>query len=63
MRLSEPIPFRIFSMFAPLRSQRFAISFMKLIFIAKKPLAAYFTSSDERASIAKIGLPLRTNGS
>ena len=35
---------------------------MKVIFVAKKALAAYFVSSADFASINIMGLPCRTNG-
>ena len=47
---------------APTNSQRFAISFMNDILVAKNELAAYFVSSDERSSIKITGLPWRTYG-
>ncbi len=49
-------------MFAPTRSAIFAISFMKVIFVASIAFAAYFVSSAERISITMNRLWLRLNG-
>ncbi len=63
MRLSVPMPRRTLSTSAPTRSQRFAISFMNVILVARSALAAYFVISADSSSITRMGLPLRTNGS
>src|SRR5690606_13298306 len=55
--LSVPTPLRTESTSAPSNSHRFAISFMKEIFVARNELAAYFVSSAERSSIKTNGLP------
>ena len=54
---------RILSTLAPTRSHTLAISFMKVIFVARKALAAYLVISEDRSSITTMGLPCRTNGS
>ena len=59
---SLPIPLRTISTSAPSNSQSWAISFMKVIFIAKKELAAYLVSSALFSSIKITGLPWRTKG-
>ena len=50
-------------MSAPYRSQRLAISLMKLILVARKLLDEYLTISLDEMSMMKIGCPLRVNGS
>ena len=50
-------------MSAPMRSARFAISFMKLILVASIAFAAYFVSSAERTSMTIMRSRLRVNGS
>src|ERR1700741_2027342 len=62
MRGSEPMPWRTCSMSAPTRSAMFAISFMKLIFVASIAFAAYLVSSAERTSISTMRSWLRLNG-
>ena len=62
MRSSEPIPFRTRSTFAPTRSHRFAMSFMKLMRVASIAFAAYFVSSADGMSMKITGFPVRTNG-
>ena len=59
---SVPIPLRISSTLAPTSSHRLAISFIKVILVAKNALAAYLVISAERSSIKIIGFPWRTNG-
>ena len=62
MRLSEPIPRRTASISAPSFSDKLAISFIKLIFVANIQLAAYFVSSALLASIIIIRSGLLLNG-
>ncbi len=45
MRPSRPMPLDTALMSAPTRSQRAAISLMKVIFVARKAFAAYFIIS------------------
>ena len=59
---SVPIPLRISSTFAPTNSHRLAISFMKVILVAKNAFAAYLVISAERSSMNIMGFPWRTNG-
>ncbi len=63
IRGSLPIPFLIHSMSAPTFSQRFARSFINVIFVARNEFAAYFVSSALFSSMTMIGLPVRTKGS
>ena len=46
-------------MSAPMASHRSAISLMKVIFIARKALAAYLISSEVRRLVNRIGVSLR----
>ena len=57
------MPTRTFSMSAPMRSARFASSFMKLILVASIAFAAYLVSSAERTSMTIMRSRLRVNGS
>ena len=57
MRLSVPMPIRIMSTSAPTFSQKLATSFMKVILVARKELAAYLVNSALRSSMNKMGLP------
>ncbi len=50
-------------MSAPMRSAKFAISFMKLILVASIAFAAYFVSSAERTSMTIMRSRLRVKGS
>ena len=59
MRLSSPMPRATSCTSAPTASQRSAISLMKVIFIARKALAAYLISSEVRRSVNSIGVSLR----
>lgn len=56
MRLSRPIPFAMSLMFPPERSQKPAISLMKLILVARKEFAAYLMISAVFMSVKKIGV-------
>gem|GEM_PF-5630028 len=47
--------------FAPTISAKFAISFIKLIFVARKALAAYLIISDDFKSVKTSGLSVLTN--
>ena len=51
IRESAPIPLRTIFTFAPTNSQRFAISFIKLIRVANIEFAAYFIISAEGISV------------
>ena len=62
MRSSEPMPRRTMSTLAPTRSQRLAMSFMKLMRVASIAFAAYFVISADAMSMKMIGFPVRTNG-
>ena len=45
------------STLAPTFSQKLATSFMKVILVARKELAAYLVNSALRSSMNKMGLP------
>ena len=62
IRSSEPIPILTLSTSAPTNSQKFAISFMNVIFVARNEFAAYLVNSADFSSIKIIGFPWRTNG-
>ena len=62
MRLSWPMPRRTSLMSAPVRSQRLAISLMKLIFVDSRALATYLVISALSGDIARSGLSVRRNG-
>ena len=62
IRLSKPIPLRTRSTSALSSSQRFANSFMKEIFVARKALDAYLIISAVRMSVTSTGLPVRMKG-
>ena len=62
MRVSVPMPRRTLSTSAPTFSQKFAISFMNVILVARKLFAAYFVNSALRSSITMSGFPWRMNG-
>ena len=49
-------------MSASIRSQRFATSLMKLIFVAKSALATYFVISELSGDMARNGFSVRRNG-
>ena len=59
MRLSRPMPRATCCTSAPTFSQRSAISLMKVIFIARKALAAYLISSEVRRLVNRIGCSLQ----
>ena len=59
MRLSSPMPRATSWTSAPTASHRSAISLMKVIFIARKALAAYLISSLVRRPVNRIGAWLR----
>ena len=59
MRLSWPMPRRTSLMSAPARSQTFAISLMKLIFVDSSELATYLVISALSGDIARNGLSVR----
>ena len=60
IRVSVPIPCLTASTSASRREQRLAISFIKVILVAKKALAAYLVNSADFASM--IGFPCLTRG-
>ncbi len=62
MRLSRPMPRATCCTSAPTASHRSAISLMKVIFIARKALAAYLISSEVRRSVNRIGVSFRNSG-
>ena len=55
MRPSDPMPLETALMSAPVRSQRAAISLMKVILVARKALAAYLIISALSRSVVMIG--------
>ena len=55
MRESRPIPLATWVTSAPTRSQILATSLIKLIFVAKKALAAYLIISAELRSVTTTG--------
>ncbi|MBA7589142.1 hypothetical protein ES708_31218 [subsurface metagenome] len=62
MRESLPMPWRTMFTSAPTISQRFAMSFIKLILVASIEFAAYLVISAEGISINNNGCPFRRNG-
>ena len=62
MRLSWPMPRRTSLMSAPIRSQRLAISLMKLIFVESSALATYLVISALSGDITRNGFSVRRNG-
>ncbi len=62
MRLSRPMPRATCWTSAPTASQRSAISLMKVIFMARKALAAYLVSSEVRRLTNSIGVSFRNKG-
>ena len=62
IRESVPMPRRTWPTSAPMRSHRFAISFMNEMRLASIALAAYFVSSADAQSMTRTGLPVRTKG-
>ena len=62
IRVSVPIPCLTASTSAPRSEHRLAISFMKVILVAKKALAAYLVNSADFISIKMMGLPCLTKG-
>ena len=61
-RLSWPMPRRTSLMSAPIRSQRLAISLMKLILVASRQLATYLVISALSGDITRNGRSVRRNG-
>ena len=59
IRLSWPIPRRTSSMSASIRSQRFATSLMKLIFVDNSALATYFVISALSGDMTRKGCSVR----
>ena len=62
MRWSWPMPRRTSLMSAPSRSHRFAISLMKLIFVASMALATYLVISADSGDMTRNGRSVRRNG-
>src|SRR5262249_2530130 len=62
MRLSSPNPRTTSLTSAPTRSQIFAISFAKLIFVARKALAAYLIISADARSVVTTGTAINPAG-
>ena len=62
MRLSWPMPRRTSLMSALIRSQRFAISLMKLILVESSALATYLVSSALSGDMTRNGFSVRRNG-
>ena len=60
--LSSPIPIEISSMFISVFSHKFAISFINVIFVAKKAFDAYFISSAALLDVFKYWAPFEING-
>ena len=60
--LSNPIPIEISSTFIPVFSHKLAISFMNVIFVAKKALDAYFINSAPLRVVVKKLAPLFIKG-
>ena len=59
MRLSSPMPLATWWTSAPTRSQRSAISLMKLIFVARKALEAYLIISALATLVTTNGVSIR----
>src|SRR5204863_6069285 len=62
IRLSRPMPRATSWTSAPTFSQRSAISLMKVILVARKPLAAYLISSEVSMPVKMIGVSIRKSG-
>ncbi|MNE40711.1 hypothetical protein D3C80_1347480 [compost metagenome] len=62
IRLSRPMPRATCCTSAPRLSHRSAISLMKVIFSARKALAAYLVSSEVRRPVNRIGVSFRFSG-
>src|SRR4051794_40331674 len=62
IRLSMPIALATSWTSQPTHSQRFAISFMKEIFVARKAFAAYLISSEPSKEVITNGVSIKYRG-
>ncbi len=62
MRPSRPMPLATSWTLAPISSQMAAISLMKVIFVARKPLEAYLMSSAVSSDVVTKGVSLMYSG-